>query len=418
MTRQSVLYVTPLMPRPGGNGLAMRACAILRALARRFDVHLFVVPVAGDGGAPCDVVRALTVRIGVLDLRKFIDPLFALIARIRDPRERAQAEVAYPKPFLSRFCTGDSATFLADWAADASIQAVHVMRLYLAPIAERFLLGPGTDRLMSVLDLDDDEVRTNERLARLHRSEPESYAARAEAAKYCTLSDRYFRSFHTVTVCSEGDRARLAADHPNAHFDIVPNSISAGGGERPIYRAAIEPPRLLFVGNFGYFPNLDAAEFLCREVLPGLRQMAHHPVATDLVGAGSDAAMANLSTDPSVTVQGFVEDLGQFYARANIAVVPLRAGGGTRIKLLEAFAHGVPVVATRVGAEGIDVIDKRHLLLADTAEDFARACLATLRQPLAAAQRAEHAAKLVAACYSRCQISAAIDRIYARIGSY
>jgi hypothetical protein len=117
MRRDSVLYITPIMPQRFGNGLAMRAASVLEALAHRFDVYLFVVPVAGDLGQPSDFVRAHTALISGLDLTTNLDPLFALIARVLDPQERARAEHAYPKPYLSRFCTGDGASLLLEWSS-------------------------------------------------------------------------------------------------------------------------------------------------------------------------------------------------------------------------------------------------------------------------------------------------------------
>jgi hypothetical protein len=168
MRRQSLLYITPIMPCRFGNGLAMRAASMLDALARRFDVHLLVVPVAGDLGPPFDFVRNKTARIDGLDLAKNLDPLYALIARLLDPEARARAELAYPKPHLSRFCTGDSARSVLEWSSEFPVSAVHVMRLYLAPLAHPFLRRPRPERPFCVLDLDDDEVRTRERLSRLH----------------------------------------------------------------------------------------------------------------------------------------------------------------------------------------------------------------------------------------------------------
>ncbi|MBV8120714.1 MAG: hypothetical protein JO081_12355, partial [Alphaproteobacteria bacterium] len=137
--RRGILYVVPVMPQTFGNGLAMRAAMVLGGLARRFDVHLFVVPVTGDLGQPSDFVRSRTVRIGSLDLARHLDPLYGLITRVSDPDERARAELAYPKPYLSRFCTSESARSMLDWSGDCPIGAVHVMRLYLAPLAFPFL---------------------------------------------------------------------------------------------------------------------------------------------------------------------------------------------------------------------------------------------------------------------------------------
>jgi glycosyltransferase involved in cell wall biosynthesis len=417
MRRESVLYLTPIMPQRFGNGLAMRAASVLEALARRFDVHLFVVPVGGDLGSPSDFVRRHTVRIGGLDLTKSLDPLFALIARVLGSEQRARAERDYPKPYLSRFCTGDSALSLLEWSSESPVAGLHVMRLYLAPLAQPFLRRPALERPFCVLDLDDDDVRTCERLARLQAELGDSRAAAAaaaEAEKYRILADHYIPRFDCVTVCSEGDASQLSGRFPGVCFAVMPNGYTPLDSARSRRPSTFGPLRLLFVGSFGYFPNVDAALFLCREVLPALRRTTERKIRIDLVGAGDAAALRGLVRDPSVTFRGFVEKLAPFYAAADVVVVPVRAGGGTRIKILEAFAHGAPVVTTRLGAEGIDAADGEYLLYADDPQAFARACLRVKESPELAAALAARAAALLAARYSSAQIQASVAAVWDR----
>ncbi len=415
MRRDRVLYVTPIMPQRFGNGLAMRAASILEALARSFDVHLFVVPVAGSVNPPFDFVLGSTVRISGLNLAKNLDPLYGLIARVLDPEARARAELAYPKPHLSRFCSGDSARSLFEWSREFPVSAVHVMRLYLAPLALPFVRQAAGDRPFCVLDLDDDDIRTYRRLMRLHSDLGNSRAAAvaaAEAEKYQTFAESYLRGFDRVIVSSEIDAARLAAHFADAHFAVVPNCyrpLHQGGRRRP---SDAGPLRLLFVGTFGYVPNVDAALFLCHEVLPLLRRLTDREIRIDLVGAGDTTALASLARHSGVRLHGFVEDLAPFYAAADVAVVPVRAGGGTRIKILEAFAHRVPVVTTRLGAEGIEAADGEHLLFADGAEAFARACLSVKQRPELAVALAARARALLVARYSPAQVEAAIAKAY------
>jgi glycosyltransferase involved in cell wall biosynthesis len=415
MSRAHVLFVTPIMPQRFGNGLAMRAASVLDALAHRFDVHLFVLPVAGDLGAPSAFVRRRTARIRELDLAANLDPLFALIARILDPEERAQAKLAYRKPYLSRFCTGDSARSLLEWSSEFPVGAVHLMRLYLAPLVQPFLRLPAPDRPLCVLDLDDDEVRTRKRLSRLHADLGDQQAAAVEAAeakKYRVFADQFPPAFDRVIVCSEADASRLRRQCPGARFAVVPNGygpIDVTVRRRP---SNLGPLRLLLVGNFGYFPNAEAALFLYRHVLPALRRLTDREICIDLAGAG-DANLRGLVWDLNVRVHGFVEDLASLYAAADVAVVPMRAGGGTRIKLLEAFAHRVPVVTTSLGSEGIDAVDGEHVLVADDAEAFAQACLRVKERPELAARLAHRAAVLLDACYSPVRVDAAVAKVYA-----
>jgi glycosyltransferase involved in cell wall biosynthesis len=403
------------MPQCFGNGLAMRAALVLEALARRFEVHLFVVPVAGDLGPPSDFVTRHTVRVGILDPSKNLDPLFALIARILDPEERTRAERDYSKPYLSRFCTSDGTRSLLEWITGFPICGIHLMRLYLAPLVQHLLAQPPSERPFCVLDLDDDDVRTYQRLSWLHAQQGDDRAAigaATEARKYRSFADRYVPEFDCVIVCSNVDAEQLKARFPAVRFAVVPNGYAPRDeacSRRPSAPGAL---RLLLVGSFGYFPNLDGAVFLCREVLPALRLITARAIRIDVVGAGDATALRGLVRDPNVTVHGFVENLAPFYAAADVAVVPVRAGGGTRIKILEAFAHGVPVVSTRLGVEGIDAADGEHLLLADDAESFARACLRVKETPGLYGALSARAAALLVARYSPARVDAAIGRVW------
>jgi glycosyltransferase involved in cell wall biosynthesis len=405
--RPSALLVAPVMPASAGNGLAMRAGLLLDALAADHAVSLLVVPVAdpGAGGELPAFVRRRAVRAEVLDLAGRGDPAYpaggATVAARR----------AYPRPALARFAT---APLLREAAARAGrrFAVVHVMRLYLAPFAAPFLAA-GPARPLAVLDLDDDEPRTRRRLASLHARRGEGAAAALEAAeadKYGALERAWLPRFDRVLVCSESDRAAVMARVPGVRLAVVPNAVA-------VPPAVARPPpgpalRLLLVGSLGYVPNADAALWLCDEVLPRLRAATTRPVHAALVGGRPPAAVARLAAREGVTVAGTVPDVGPWYARADVAVAPLRAGGGTRIKVLEAFAHRVPVVATPVGAEGLEAQPGRHLLVAETPEAFAEACRRVGEEPALARRLATAAHTLVRARYARPAVLARAREIY------
>ena len=407
------------MPLPSGNGLAMRAASVLGALAQRFEVELFVIPVAGADTAANEFVRQNTARIGVLDIAQHLDPLFALIARVQDREARLKAELDYPKPQLSRFCSGESADFVHAWTNPSRIAAIHIMRLYLAPLIWPFLGKDRRNRPYCVLDLDDDDVTSNERLAQLHRTTGDARSAAqsaAEAAKYRAFADRYLPLFDRIAVASPADAFRLSARHAPLDLCVIPNTYDISRATFTRAKSTSRDPtlRLLLVGTLGYFPNVDAATFLCREILPVLRRRTSRPIAIDIAGSGDVGTLRELEREPGVVVHNFVEDLGALYARADVAVLPLRTGGGTRIKLLEAFAYRIPVVATRIAAEGVEAIDGTHLVIADDPEAFARACIAIKEQPLLAALRAERAAALLTSQYGSRQLDAAVAQVYSR----
>ena len=127
---------------------------------------------------------------------------------------------------------------------------------------------------------------------------------------------------------------------------------------------------LVFLGSFGHPPNVDAANYLCESIWPVIR--ARIPNAQlHLVGGSPPSAVTELARAPGVTVTGWVPDVGARLANADVGVVPLRRGGGVKLKTLEMMAAGRPVVTTSVGCEGISVVDGQHVLIANSPDDFA-----------------------------------------------
>jgi len=391
VAKPPLLFLSPIMPALGGNGLAMRAGATLEALAAGYEVHLLVLPLAAPPEPPADAVRRWCARILVHPVGRHVDPLFRLIEGVRDPDEQLAALLAYPRPALCRFATSASVREAMELARGPDYRVVHVLRLYLGPFAEPYL-----GRRECRMDLDDDEASTRRRIADLLRQDGQERMAAAEdseAVRYQVMASALLPRFDRIYVASAADRDLIAARYPGADVAVLPNVIRPPG---PVPAPAGEPFTFLFVGNFGYYPNEDAARHFCGRILPLLRERAGRPFGVHLVGAQPSLAVRMLAAEPEITVAGQVSEVGPAYRSAHAVVVPVRGGGGTRIKVLEAFAYRRPVVATAVGAEGLGVTAGRHLLTADGPADFAAACARLMTEPALARALADQGAAFAA----------------------
>ncbi len=191
-----------------------------------------------------------------------------------------------------------------------------------------------------------------------------------EIRRWRRLHRRAARSVESIVVCSRLDAARMSRNGI-ANVSVVPNGYRMI--DRPLGRHAVgSPPTILFQGTLRYAPNAQAARFLATEIAPLLERVVPD-VRIRLVGL-STPALETLHRPPLVTLVGRVADIDDELCRADLVIVPVRFGSGTRVKILEAFAHRIPVVSTTLGAEGLDAVDGDHLLIGDTPSTLAEAC--------------------------------------------
>lgn len=184
---------------------------------------------------------------------------------------------------------------------------------------------------------------------------------------------RAVKAAEKTFVCSNNDQEYLTHKFRLPGITAIPNSINV-----PELKALTREPNLLYLATGGYWPNMQAAEYLINDIWPIVRNEL--PEAR-LIVAGKYEKGINIKHDnvPGVELPGFVDDLDSLYERVRATAVPLLIGGGTRFKIIEAAMYGKPTISTQIGAEGIDFTDKTEILIEDNTESFASACIKLLK---------------------------------------
>lgn len=324
-----MVCIVPIEPRSTGNGLAMRAGALCRAAEIFYDVKVIVLPVSGT---PSPVGR-------IENLSTFLVPVADLPQRDITQRDEFLADR------IVRSLSLDQGS------------PVFALRSYLAGVA----LGVASrlDARWIGLDLDDDD---------------ESFAAAVGnsqgARRIRDALSKSLPAFDVVTVSSPDDAGALSQRY-RRKIETLVNTVAIP--PEPSVRR--EPERsVIFVGNLTYSPNINAVLRLVNEVLPEIRRTQLGERSKALIAGPYDpkGPLRTLLDRDDVALLGFVADLEPLYRRAGVVVLPLESGSGTRIKVLEAFAHKVPVVSTQFGVAGIDVTDGEHLLIRESPVEIAR----------------------------------------------
>lgn len=385
----TIVVLAPIEPSSTGNGLAMRVEAVVAAAAQDHLVELIVLPVAG---------RPPVVRTNV-DVANRHDVALppprqpsTLVGWLGSQRWRDRLSAAAPLPDpVARVPLADADALAAHLAALAPV-AVLACRLTTAMFALR--IAEALD-LPLLVDLDDDD----EELAR-------SMGDEENAAGWHRLAALALPRASMTFAASDGVARSITVRHD------LDQPVVVMANPAPVPSRPIAPPpgdrRLLMVANFGYEPNAEGARWFLDEVMAGLDGRW----TCDLVGAGSSEVSSG--DVAGVRSWGHVEDVSVHYEACDVVVVPLLHGSGTRIKVLEAFAHHRPVVATTVAVDGLDLVDGVHAMVADDAASFS-AAIERCEDPERTAPLTAAAALLTSRAYDRGVITSEVARHVLRV---
>ncbi len=266
-------------------------------------------------------------------------------------------------------------------------------------------------RALKILDMHDLEGEKIRRQARLMTPGREKLKYLINAFQFKLLENRLLHRVDRVFVTSRREYAKLKSIHPDADIHVVPNGVDCES-IMPLPTATASRD-ILFVGRLGYYPNQDGVLYFAREILPLLRRRFSN-VRFWVVGGEVTPEVLELNHRKGIRITGQVEDLKPYYERCAACVVPLRAGSGTRLKILEAMAYGRPVVSTTLGCEGLGTTDGQHLLVADTPQAFSAALGRLFQDPATANRLVGNARRFIEAHYCWQAIAENVSQLYQR----
>jgi glycosyltransferase involved in cell wall biosynthesis len=373
-----ILFLSAWCPLPADNGSKLRISNLLRELAQRHDVDLLSFAPEPPGELALRELREICANVELLPESPFAARREGQLRGLLATRPRSV--VANHSPRMA-----------------AAVQAriglgydlVIASQLHMAPYA---LLVTNTPRVFEEVEL---AVLRDQ-----YRGQP-SLRTRIRYGltwwKTCRYVTSLLRQFDGATVVSERELEILRPLAPrHVRLAVVPNGVDVAACAQGY--GAPEPDTLIYPGALSYDANFDAVAYFLGAILPQVRA-ARPGARLRVTGRATPSQIEALPPTEGVEFTGFLEDVRPAVAGAWAEVVPLRKGGGTRLKVLEALALGTPVISTSKGVEGLAVEHGRHLLVADTAADFADATARLLGQPELRARLAAAGQELARAQY-------------------
>lgn len=389
--RLRILIVCPEPPAPPSWGFALRVYHLARELGRRHDVSLLTY----DMGDPS---RAWGHLAGLFTVHTVSAPSIG--------RRRAQLRslVSRDSFHLSRLRTEAMQRALNEITARERFDVIQVESSQMFG----FEFPPGPELVLDEHNIEHDLLSS---IAASERSVPRRLYQRVEQRKVVREEIAAWRRASGCVVTSADDRRRLHEAVPEAVTSVVPNGVDLT--QFMPAAAPVDPSSLVFVGSINYRPNTDAVVHFVERILP-LVMRAKQDARLTVVGQGAPRSVRRLE-GAAVHVAGAVPDVRPFLAASSVVVVPLRMGGGTRLKVLEALAMGKAVVSTSVGCEGIDVEHGRHLLIADDPAAFAQQVVRVLGDQELARRLGVAGRRLVEAQYGWAAVAAQLESFHAQL---
>lgn len=410
----NLLVLSAWFPFPADNGSKIRTQHLLRALAKTHTVDL-----ASFYQCQRELAALKEAQEICHDVSAFPKPPFDA------DRLPSLTDLFSPLPrFVRTTFSPPLAQKVKEWRCERRYDAIVCMTWGMVPYAEPLTSSELLPRnpesatprpAKSVLDQHNIESGIFRRGLRLKRGMGR-LRGWLTYRKFRRFEGRTCASFSACSVVSEEEREELHKILPRAakvNIATIPNGVDTAW-LKPCWRRFSQGPRprrdLLFTGSLSYGANVDGLRWFLQKVYPRLK--ASFPDLTLRVsGDPLPEALPEAKDDPSVIFTGYLPDLRPLLWESAALVVPLRLGGGTRLKILEAMAAGLPVISTRAGAEGIEAQPVQHLLIAQEPEEFVTAAGRVFNQPLRTFAMAARARKLVEERYDWASIGRAFNRL-------
>jgi len=368
-----ILFLSRWFPYPANNGSKLRVYNLLRGLSQHHDVTLLSFTDQPQASQEASEIRSLCRDVQVVPWREFNPRGWRSLLGFLSVKPRSIVDTFSPEMArkITQQLTGEVYDLVV--ASQLTMAAYFTYFKDVPAVFEEVELGLSDDTAFESVD-----IKKRIRLT-LTWFKLRSYLS------------RLLSRFRACVVASEQERQLIVENFPayKNQIEVISNCVNIGDYQG--LNLASKPNSLIFSGSFRYLANYEAMQWFVRDAYPLILRKIPEACLT-ITG---DHANLPLPSDQNISLAGYVDDIKSLIASSSVSIAPLRSGGGTRLKILEAMAIGTAVVSTSKGAEGLDVQNGKHLLVADDPEKFADCVVKVLQDDDIRQQLAGNAGKLV-----------------------
>ena len=391
-----VLWVSHLVPYPAKAGVLIRSNSLIRELSKDCEVDLFMFNQKHLLGSYYEDLKE-GIESAEHELSKYVGMQWLVdIASEENTWSKMKLVVGSffsLSPYTINWLKSKSAgRQIEEIVLQGGYDLVHFDTISLDVFSDALPAG-----IVKVMDHHNVESHMMQRRWKKEKNVLKKVYFYWEAVKLHQYEKENLRKYNGHILCSENDKQRLLELSDIRSSCVVPNGID-------ISRISIERRpvlgRLLFVGGLSWYPNLQAIEYFLDKVVPVLDKR-NLDYRLDIIGKGAPKSLiSKYQSSSKIFFHGFVDDINDFYSESMIYICPILDGGGTKLKVLDAMAHGIPIIATELACEGIEVCDGEHVIIAKTPIEFADSIELFLDHKIDGEAMGGAAAKIVQEAYS------------------
>ncbi len=393
-----ILFITLGLPHSRSSGARIRDFNVIKQCSRHHSVLLL------------SLLEFASEKQYLPEIGSYCELVDTVVSRRRSYREQI---AAIAKCYITRrplgfynFYYQEMSDKIRSLIKTRKVDIVQIEHSFLAPYTGDILNESAPKKILSFHNIGFYQYHS---MLNMHAGQKERLLYFLKWIAMLRWESQYCKQYDRCLVVSPLEKSIIEKKSPGIHVSVIENGVDTAALQ-PLPESGVGNT-LLFVGTMGYAPNVDAMLYFTKTIWPLIHQRVAN-VKLVIVGSHPAREVQKLADMENVTVTGHVPDVIPYYRKARACIVPLRAGGGTRIKILESMALGRPVISTTTGCEGLSVKHRENILIADTPAEFAEGVVLLLQDQILREKISSNARRLVTRRYDWSSISPKLMAVY------